>query len=75
MKDMSGTLGKNDRKTKETHPDYSGSCMVDGVAYWISGWAKTGERGKFISLSLKQKDVVQPAAASAAVEFDDDLPF
>ena len=75
MKDMSGTLGKNDRKNKETHPDYSGSCMVDGVAYWISGWVKTGERGKFISLSLKQKDVVQPAAASAAVEFDDDLPF
>jgi hypothetical protein len=74
MKDMSGTLGKNDRKSKETHPDYSGSCVVDGTAYWISGWIKQSERGKFFSLSFKQKDVVQQVPA-AAPEFDDDLPF
>jgi tRNA G10 N-methylase Trm11 len=77
MKDMSGTLGKNDRKTKDTHPDYSGSCVVDGTAYWISGWIKESARGKFFSLSFKQKDVVQPttAAAISAADFDDSLPF
>ena len=77
MKDMSGTLGKNDRKTKDTHPDYSGSCVVDGTAYWISGWIKESARGKFFSLSFKQKDVVQPTtpAAISAADFDDSLPF
>ena len=75
MKDMSGTLGKNDRKTKDTHPDYSGSCVVDGTAYWISGWIKESARGKFFSLSFKQKDVVQPTAPAAAADFDDSLPF
>ena len=75
MKDMSGTLGKNDRKSKDTHPDYSGSCVVDGVNYWISGWIKESARGKFFSLSFKQKDVVQAPAPTVDVQFDDDLPF
>jgi hypothetical protein len=76
MKDMSGTLGKNDRKSKDTHPDYSGSCVVDGTDYWISGWIKESARGKFFSLSFKQKDVVQQAERTVAKpEFDDELPF
>jgi hypothetical protein len=76
MKDMSGTLGKNDRKSKETHPDYSGSCVVDGVNYWISGWIKESARGKFFSLSFKQKDVIQQGERTVpAADFDDSLPF
>ena len=76
MKDMSGTLGKNDRKSKETHPDYSGSCVVDGTDYWISGWIKESARGKFFSLSFKQKDVIQQAERTVdKPEFDDELPF
>ena len=79
MKDMTGTLGKNDRKTKETHPDISGSCVVDGTNYWISGWVKESARGKFYSLSFKQKDVVQQGertvTAQSAQDFDDALPF
>lgn len=61
-KDNSGTLGKNRRKEKETHPDSSGSATIDGVEYWISGWTKTGPTGeKFSSLSFKRK--VPPGAA------------
>ena len=76
MKDMSGTLGKNDRKNKETHPDFSGSCVIDDVPYWISGWTKQSDRGKFLSLSFKQKEVVQQATpVNNSVDFDDSLPF
>ena len=74
------TLNKNDRKEKETHPDYKGSLNVDGVDYWIDGWIKEGANGKFISGSLKPKQDrtgmaqvgTQPASA-----FDDDseVPF
>jgi hypothetical protein len=72
------TLNKNERKEKETHPDYKGSINVDGVDYWLDGWIKDSANGKFISGSLKPKDQQgasrqqQPAAA-----FDDeaDVPF
>lgn len=65
-KDNSGTLGKNRRKEKDTHPDSSGSATIEGVEYWISGWTKTGPTGeKFSSLSFKRK-VPSGASSTAA---------
>jgi hypothetical protein len=78
------TLNKNDRKEKETHPDYKGSLNVDGVDYWIDGWIKDGANGKFISGSLKRKDAqvvgggTAPRTPQPAVfdtDLDDDVPF
>jgi len=40
-----GMLSRNDRKTQETHPDYSGFINVDGVEFWLSGWLKEGKAG------------------------------
>jgi len=60
-----GTLGKNKRKEKESHPDYSGQINVAGVDYWLSAWLKTnastGE--KFFSLAVKPK-VPRPSQVS-----------
>jgi hypothetical protein len=76
------TLNKNDRKEKDTHPDYKGSLNVNGVDYWIDGWIKDGANGKFISGSMKRKDQqggggtaprTQPAATDT--DLDDDVPF
>lgn len=53
---LTGVLFKNDRKEKDTHPDYKGSCEVAGVQYWLAGWIKEGQRGKFMSLKLTEKD-------------------
>ena len=77
------TLNKNDRKEKDTHPDYKGSLNLDGVDYWIDGWIKDGANGKFISGSLKPKDQqgaygapTRPAGnAQAMPDLDDDVPF
>ena len=72
-RDMSGTIGKNDRRTKETHPTHSGSAMIDGKGYWISGWVKSSARGgSFLSLAFKQKEQQEEAIP---VEFNDDMPF
>lgn len=76
----SGALFKNDRKEKATHPDYTGSAEVDGVAYWISAWVKTGKsRKKFFSLSFRPKDEARQdrgePAASLADDLDDEIPF
>lgn len=60
--DNSGSLFKNDRKSKEAHPDITGSAMVGGAEYYVSGWRKTGNKGDFYSLSFRPKDT--PAAAS-----------
>jgi uncharacterized protein (DUF736 family) len=84
-----GALFKNDRKEKETQPDYKGSLNVGGVDYWVSSWISTSKAGaKYMSLSVTPKDeqkaptIAEKAAASgnsatvaAGGEFDDDIPF
>ena len=56
-KDMSGSLFKNDRKEKDSHPNLQGSALIDGVDHWVSGWTKTRDNGdKWISLAFKRKD-------------------
>lgn len=73
------TLNKNERKEKETHPDYKGSINVDGVEYWLDGWIKEGANGKFISGSIKPKNAAgqQERGYQPASQFDDDsgVPF
>lgn len=78
----SGALFKNDKQGNAKRPDYSGSINVDGRDYWISAWLKEGQKGKFMSLSVKPKDA-QPGghperhtkAKGAEMELDDSVPF
>jgi hypothetical protein len=61
-----GALFKNERKEKETQPDYTGSLNVGGVDYFLDAWLKTAESGrKFMSVKVKRKDK-QPEAAPPA---------
>jgi hypothetical protein len=80
-KEGSGSLFKNDRKTTETHPDYTGSIMVNGKEHYLSAWVKEGKKGKFFSVSIGK--VKQPAGFTARGQdelprntlVDDDVPF
>ncbi len=50
-------LFKNENKTTEKHPDYSGSLNFEGVECFLDAWVKTAESGrKFMSLSVKRKE-------------------
>lgn len=55
-KDMSGTLFRNDKREKDTHPHAQGTAIIDGIEYWISAWTKDGAKGKFQSLAFKRKE-------------------
>jgi hypothetical protein len=80
-----GALFKNDRKEKDTHPDYRGALNVGGVDHWLDAWLKTDKSGKkFMSVSVKRKDK-QPEAPKAPPprqapktgfdDMDSDIPF
>lgn len=80
-----GVLFKNDRKEQDNHPDYKGSLNVGGVEFWLSAWIKQGEKGKFMSLSVKPKDQAPkappkppsrpPKSSGGFDDMDDDIPF
>lgn len=80
QRDLSGSLFRNDKKEKDTHPNLTGSVMIGGVEYWASGWTKERANGeKWISLSFKPKEARQdvPAGGGFApgVILDDEAPF
>ena len=77
-----GSLFKNDRKEKETHPDLKGSINIGGKEYWLSGWSKITSKGdKMLSLFVSPKEAqgaskpAAPQKAAQAPDFDDDMPF
>lgn len=55
-RDNSGTLFRNDKREKDSHPHAQGTAIIDGVEYWVSAWTKDGAKGKFQSLSFKRKE-------------------
>lgn len=78
-RDNSGSVFVNDRKERDNQPDRTGSCMIDGVEYWINGWVKKDKNGNpWMSLAFKRKDAAQGTAPSAPKQpniVDDDIPF
>jgi hypothetical protein len=76
--DNSGSVAKNNRKEKDTHPDIRGKATIAGVEYWIDGWQRDGDTGKWYSLSFKRKEekaTDKPARKPLPAQFDDDVPF
>ena len=75
-----GNIRKNEKKIKDSHPDYKGSLNVNGIAFWISGWIKTNQEDgkKFLSLSVNPKEDVPQKSTPKQNDFagdDSDMPF
>ena len=81
---LTGALFKVDQKKSDRHPDYNGSCEINGTEFWVSGWIKQSKAGKaFMSLSFTAKEqqsapVQQPVQQSqpqrGGIDLDD-VPF
>ena len=72
---MRGVLFKNDRKEKDTHPDYKGSCEINGEEMWMSAWLKNGKNGTFMSFSFTPKEQPKKQSSPVPTEDFDDIPF
>jgi len=57
--------------------DYAGSIVIEGRKYWLNGWMKDGEKGKFLSLSAKpaEEPKTKPAARDWQRPDRDEIPF
>ena len=77
--ELTGVIGKNDRKEKDSQPDIKGNCEIGGTQYWISGWKRDRKdgSGSFYKLQFEPKEAQKPAqkkpAASRVPGSDDDL--
>ena len=73
------TLSRNERREKDTHPEYTGTLNVNGVEYWLSAWVRDGQRGKFFSGAIKPKDSAPNRQSSSAnrtaAPINDEIPF
>jgi hypothetical protein len=80
----SGMMARNERRTTDKHPEFSGSINVEGVDYWLSAWVNEGKAGgkmegkKYFSIKLSRKEggvgtTGRPASDSSYES--DDIPF
>jgi hypothetical protein len=77
-KEDTGSIFKNQKKEKDSHPNMTGSARIGGVEYWVSAWTNESEKGRWQSLSFQRKDskIKTPAAdKKVRKDADDDIPF
>jgi hypothetical protein len=88
QKDNSGSLFTNQRKEKETHPDFTGRIKIgddlleairNGDELQLSGWKKTTKNGQsWVSLSVgtvyRKADNLTPRASPPSLD-DGEAPF
>ena len=79
-----GSIWKNEKKEKDTHPDFTGSLNVEGMEYWVSAWKRkpdASDKAPALSFSIKQKEdspikqKPKPKATNNFDDFDSAIPF
>jgi hypothetical protein len=78
--DNHGSLSRNKKKEKETHPTHKGSCIILGHQFWISAYVNesrdSGE--KYFKLYFEPKKPREDSTAephSASLPESPDIPF
>ena len=78
-----GAIWKNEKKEKDTHPDFTGSLNVDGIEFWVSAWRRkpdAGPKSPALSFSIKPKETDEKPApekrkGGSFADLDDSIPF
>jgi len=75
QKPNTGVLFTAEKKS-EKHPDLNGSLKLEDGDYYISAWKKTGQKGEYLSLSVKKKEAqTQQTEQPKYKVTQNDLPF
>jgi uncharacterized protein (DUF736 family) len=78
LKEMQGSLFKNNKKTTELQPDYTGKIKVNGVELQLSAWVAKTKAGETY-LNIKAKEAMPSANTGSQDNFGakggTDLPF
>lgn len=80
LKDMNFSFFKNNKKEKDTHPDFTGEIKINGEIFWISAWQKQDKNGSpYFSGAIKKKDFSsakpKPAQNTMRDDMEDEIPF
>jgi uncharacterized protein (DUF736 family) len=73
-----GVLFRNDRKEKDTHPDFTGSINIEGEDRWLDAWVRESKDGKkFFSISSRPKQESSGARnqQKETTTASEDIPF
>jgi hypothetical protein len=61
IRELNGSLFRNDKKQQPNQRDYNGSCLINGQEFWISAWLKKGQNGtNYMSLAFEPKQQQSP---------------
>lgn len=61
-KNLSGSIFPNDKKNEAAQPDLRGSCLINGVQFWVSAWNRESRDGKkYIGLQFTLKEEKEAA--------------
>ncbi len=73
MKDMSGSLFREQEKKSEKSPDYTGKVKIEGKELRLAGWIKQTKSGDtYLSLAVSEP---REGGAPRPKPSNDDIPF
>jgi uncharacterized protein (DUF736 family) len=67
-----GVLFKNNKKTTDKQPDYTGNMLVGTTEMQLAAWIKEGKNGKFMSLKMSEPN---SKTETTSTNDGDDMPF
>lgn len=63
-----GSIWRNEKKEKDTHPDFTGSLNVNGQEFWVNAWKRkdgANPKAPALSFSIKPKEEQQSISQRA----------
>jgi hypothetical protein len=68
QKENTGVLFKNNKKTDDKQPDYTGNILIGTEELRLAGWIKEGKNGKFLSIKATEQTSKKETTSQDSVD-------